>query len=391
MSAVPYIINSRRVVVATLAGLALSAAPASAAPPPPCGGSAQITDPEGDGHHDNTDVLSAWIAESGNRQQAVIKVELGLWEPVHDDSDQAGFALLYKVGGQIHYVRVTGFKGAPPVYDHGTWSTGGGFVKAGDTTGEVIEGPGGTATIDMPATARGTVLAQPFVLTYDGITGPDAHWVDRAPGGTTPDGTEFGADFVAGSCTPADPGDPGSPGTPQGPAGNPDALTAVTLSAPRRMTGSGRARVTGRITPARAGVAVEITATARRSSARRVTTRADGSFALELPLTETTRLRAAAAGLASQTLTVQMYSRVRVKVRKRANGAVVVTGTTSPKLSGRILWLRSNAVRPSARTTARKGRFRLRFARPVPGRYQAVFIPSGRRAERSTSNTGVIR
>ena len=86
-----------------------------------------------------------------------------------------------------------------------------------------------------------------------------------------------------------------------------------------------------------------------------------------------------------------MYSKVRVKLRRLKSGTVVVSGTTSPKLTGRILWLRSNAVRPSARTTARNGRFTLRLKQPKPGRYQAVFIPSGDRAERSTSNTGVIR
>jgi hypothetical protein len=136
---------------------------------------------------------------------------------------------------------------------------------------------------------------------------------------------------------------------------------------------------------------VTITARGRARKVRRVTTAADGTYSLRLPLWETSRVRAVAEGLGSQTLTVQMYSRVRIKVRRRKSGTVVVTGTTSPKLSGRILWLRSNAVRPSARTTARKGRFRLRIKHPHRGRYQAVFIPSGGRAERSTSNTGVIR
>ena len=102
-------------------------------------------------------------------------------------------------------------------------------------------------------------------------------------------------------------------------------------------------------------------------------------------------VRAVAEGLGSQTLTVQMYSTVRIKVRRLRSGTVVVSGTTSPKLGGRILWLRTDAVRPSARTTARNGRFELRFKHPKRGRYQAVFIPSGDRAERSTSNTGVIR
>jgi hypothetical protein len=70
---------------------------------------------------------------------------------------------------------------------------------------------------------------------------------------------------------------------------------------------------------------------------------------------------------------------------------VVVTGTTSPQLKGRVLWLRDHAVRPSARATARNGRFTLRLKHPRRGRYQAVYIPTGNRAERSTSNTGVIR
>jgi hypothetical protein len=149
--------------------------------------------------------------------------------------------------------------------------------------------------------------------------------------------------------------------------------------------------VSGQLTPARAGVAVEIAASGRSTVTRRVTSGADGSFSLALPLSETTRVRAVAEGLGSQTLTVVMRSRVRVKLRRLKSGAVVVSGTTSPKLGGRILWLRSNAVKASARTTARDGRFRLRLKQPRPGRYQAVFIPSGDRAERSTSNPGVIR
>ena len=105
---------------------------------------------------------------------------------------------------------------------------------------------------------------------------------------------------------------------------------------------------------------------------RQVTTGADGSFSLSVPVSETTRVRAVAEGLGSQTLTVQLYSKVRIKLRRTASGAVVVTGTTSPKLTGRILWLRTDDVRAGARTTARNGRFTLRLkhpkARPLPGR-----------------------
>jgi hypothetical protein len=86
-----------------------------------------------------------------------------------------------------------------------------------------------------------------------------------------------------------------------------------------------------------------------------------------------------------------LFAKVRIKLRKLKSGTVIVSGTTSPKLTGRILWLRSNAVRASARTTARNGKFTLRLKHPKRGRYQAVYIPNGDRAERSTSNTGVIR
>jgi hypothetical protein len=375
------------------------ASPANAQAPSPCTGAAQINDPKGDGHHANTDVVSAWLTESAGRVQAVVQIDNALWEPAHDDSDSAGVALLYQAGGQTRYVRVQMFRGAPPAYDQGTWSVATGFTSAGATTGAVTTGSKGTATLDVPGVATGTVLARPFVLSYDGITGPDAHWVDRAPGGTSPDGTEFGADFVVGSCSNPG-GGGGSGGTGGGGTGGgggtpttPGAVrtTAIALKAPRKLTGSDRAAITGQLTPARAGVAVEITATGRTTTRRTVTTSADGSFKASLPISETTRVRAVAEGLGSQTLTVQMYSKVRIKVRRLKSGTVVVSGTTSPKLGGRILWLRSNAVRPSARTTARKGRFELRFKNPRPGRYQAVFIPSGDRAERSTSNTGVIR
>ena len=178
---------------------------------------------------------------------------------------------------------------------------------------------------------------------------------------------------------------------PTPPTGGPAPLTAVDLKAPAKKTGSGSVTVSGKVTPARAGVTVAITASARRSTTRDAITGADGSFSLKLPLTETTRVRAVAEGRGSQTLTVEMHSKVRIKVRKLRSGTVVVSGTTSPKLTGRILWLRSTAIRPSARTTARNGRFTLRLKNPRPGRYQAVYIPNDNRAERSTSNTGVIR
>jgi len=366
--------------LAAAAAVVAFAPQAWAVPPAPCAGT-QITDLKGDGHHTNTDVTAAWLTESAGRAQGVVQVDNGLWAPAHPDSETAGIALLYEVAGQTRYVRVTTFPAAAPAYDHGIWTRAGGFVTAGATTGAVTNGAGATVTFDLPAEAAGTVLARPFVLTFDGEEGGQPHWVDRAPGGTSPDEVAPGADFVVGSCA----------AVPTPPTGGPAPLTAVDLKAPAKKTGSGSVTVSGTVTPARAGVTVAITASARRSTTRDAITGADGSFSLKLPLTETTRVRAVAEGRGSQTLTVEMHSKVRVKLRKLKSGTVVVSGTTSPKLTGRILWLRSDAVRASARTTARNGRFTLRLKRPKPGRYQAVYIPSGDRAERSTSNTGVIR
>jgi hypothetical protein len=370
---------SRISTLAALAAGAVFAPQAWAAPPAPCAGT-QITDARGDGHHTNTDVTAAWLTESAGRVQAVVQVDNGLWAPAHPDSATAGIALVYDVGGTLRYVRVTTYPAAPPTYDHGTWTRGGGFVTAGATAGEVTSGAGGAVTFDVPGATAGTVLARPFVLTFDGEEGGQPHWVDRAPGGTSPDEVAPGADFTVGMCAAAPP----TPGTPV-------TTTAIDLKAPAKKTGAGNVTVSGRVTPARSGVPVAITSSARTSTTRTVTTNADGSFSLRLPVSETTRVRAVAEGRGSQTLTVELFSKVRIKLRTLKSGTVVVTGTTSPKLTGRILWLRSDAVRASARTTARNGRFTLRLKHPRRGRYQAVYIPNGDRAERSTSNTGVIR
>jgi hypothetical protein len=163
------------------------------------------------------------------------------------------------------------------------------------------------------------------------------------------------------------------------------------LRAPRRVVGSRRTVISGSVVPARGGVPVELTIRGRRSVKRRVTTAADGTFAVPYRINETSRLRAVAEGIGSQTRTVRVFSRVRIKVRRLRGGRALVTGRVSPALPGRVLWLRSDAAKPTARTRARRGRFRIRLANPRRGRYQAVFIPSGGRAVRSTSNTGVIR
>lgn len=388
-------------VVLALAGVAAStlasAPPASAAAPAPCDGGKQITDVARDGHHDNTDVLSAWLSERAGRLQAVVEVRQGRREPAHDDSDAASFALLFESGGQWRYVRAEAPLGAATRYDHGTWTRSGGFASAGATSGETVTGEKGTVTIDVPGVAAGAVLGRPFVLTYDGGPEPDRHWVDRAPGGTTPDGTEFGADHVAGACAATAGGGSSAPSGPGGPGGSAPGgggavrTTAVALDARRRLTGGGTLTVSGRVVPARGGVPVELTTGARRATVRRLTTAGDGTFSARVPIGETSRLRAVAEGIGSESRIVTVRSTVSLTVRRTRGGGATLNGRVSPRLPGRILLLRGASVRPTATTTARQGRFRLRLKRARPGRYQAVFVPSGNRAERSTSKSGVLR
>lgn len=399
----------RAFVAALFAATALSlglCSTALAVAPAPCDAVVQVSDARGDGHHENTDVLSAWFSEKAGRLQAVIKVTLGDWRAMHVDSDAAGWAVLSEIGGQTRFVRVQAPKTGPIHYDYGTWTLAGGFVSAGATTGEVTRGAGGTATIDVPAETGaviGALLARPFVLTYEHVpTSLDPfHWVDRAPGGVTATEAAFGADYVVGSCAPD--GAAGSGGPSGDPAGTDGAgtggggmtTTGVVLKAPTRLVGAGRVRASGRVIPARGGVAVKVTAAARRSPkatfSRSVTTLADGSFAVSIALSESSIVNAVADGINAQTHTITMRSKVRMKLRRLPSGQSVVSGWVSPRLPGRVLLLRTNASVPSATTTVRRGHFRFAARRLIRGPYQAVYIPFGNRAERSTSASGVIR
>ena len=165
----------------------------------------------------------------------------------------------------------------------------------------------------------------------------------------------------------------------------------MTLRAPARLKGGGTAALSGSVTPPREGVAVEVAARAKRSRTLRTTTAADGTYALRVPIGETTVLRATAEGVGSQSLTVTVRSTVTLALRRTRSGGAVVRGRVRPKLPGRVLLLRTDSAAPSATTRPRRGRYVKRLRSLRPGRYQAVFIPSGDRAVRSTSKTGVIR
>lgn len=365
---------------------ALAATPAQAAVAQPCGGVAQITDPNGDGHHSSSDVLSAWFSEEAGRLQAVIKVKAGTWEPEHEDAELngSGFAMIFSLGGQTAYVRARGWPHSekPVEFDYGTYAAGSWFASAGTTTGEVAYAAfGGTVAIDVPVVlgaVPGARLASPYVLTYDGITAGVPDWVDQAPGGPPPNGVARGADYVVGSCGASAPG---------------GGISAVQLGAPKRIVGARKVTVSGRVVPAQAGVAVELTSSGRGTKTTRLTTDAAGAFSARLSLREATELRALAGGIGSQTVTVAVKSKVRLAARRLRSGAVRISGRLDPALPGRVLLLAAGEIEPVRTKKTGGKRFSVRFGpgRLDPGRYQVVYIPRAGLAERSTSNAIRVR
>lgn len=378
-------------LAAALCAVAALALPgAAAAVPQPCGGVPQISDASGDGHHSSSDVLAAWFSEEAGRLQAVIKVRASTWEPEHEDAEEngSGYALIFTVGGKTAYVRARDWPHGEKAisYDWGTYASGTWFTSLGSSTGEAVYASfGGTVTIDVPdatGAVAGALLSDPFVLTYDGITAGVPDWVDQAPGGTAPGDPARGADYRVGSCGTGDGG------------GGGESVAAVQLTAPVMITGKRRVRVTGKIAPARAGVAVDLRVSSRgRSRVVHLTTGADGSFATRLSIGERTRLRATAEGIGSQTLTVAVRARVRIHATRLRSGGTLISGRVDPALPGPLLLLGANHVTPVARRAAhgRRFSFRLGAGRLEPGRYEVVYVPAGGRAERATSNAVRVR
>jgi hypothetical protein len=381
-------LSGRSLAALALCALALGVgvSAASAAAPQPCGGVPQITDVSGDGHHPSSDVLAAWFSEEAGRLQAVIKVRSSTWEPEHEEAEEngSGFAMIFGIAGQLHYVRARAWPhGEKPVsFDYGTFANGSWFTSVGPTAGEVVHAAvGGTATIDVPeatGAVPGATLSGPFVLTYDGITAGLPDWVDRAPGGTGPSDGARGADYVVGACNASS-----------------ARTVAVQLIAPANLRGSGKARITGRVVPARGGVAIDLSRRGKvgRNRVLHLTSAADGRFAASVRVREVTRLSAVAEGISSQTLTIDVRSRTKVRARALPSGATLISGRIDPALPGRLLLLAANEVRPSAVCAAhgKRFRFRLRPGTLAPSSYQVVYIPRKGRAERSTSNTVRVR
>jgi hypothetical protein len=369
--------------------------------PPPCSATAPIADAGGDGHHPSSDVLSAWLSEASGHLQAVIQVRAGDWKPEHTDADinGSGFATLFTLDGRTDYVRVRAAPDGTLTYDYGTYTAPSTFTSLGATTGSVVYGVGGTATIDVPAAlgaTPGRVLGSPFVLTYDGIVAGVPTWVDHAPGGTLPEDAARGADYVVGACPAggAGAGGLGAGGVANGLPGQATGLvTAVLLTAPKRLVGGGTAAFTGRIVPARAGVDVAVARRGAATTTSHTRTAADGSFKVRAPVRETVEVRATAGGRRSTTVTVSVVSKVRLRVGRLAGGFVRIDGTYAPGLPGKALLLGRFSARPKATRSIRNGHFSFRFRRSAAPRdgLQVVVVPSRDRAERATSNTVTLR
>lgn len=378
----------RRGVVAaatvfTTMTVALNGAAVAAASAPASCGTAQISDVQGDGHHSNEDVVAGWFSESESGLKAVIQVNYAVWEPAHDDAEEASFAFLFSSGGVTRYVRAQAPRPPEAIrYDYGSWTRLGGFTSEGTTSGEASPAASrGWVAMDIPKAivpSAGSVLGAPFILSSDGYSTPtEPHWVDRAPGGTSPDdGAERGADFTVGTCWGAPP---------------PSHTTAVSLIAPSRSVGGGVVVVSGSVTPARAGVTVTLTVDTRTRRTRTLTTGPLGGFRTSIAIGEKTSLSATAEGIRSATRTVDVASVTTIRFVRLSSTTWRLDGTVRPSLPGQVMLLRTNAYLPTRTTTASRGRFTITLVRPVKGTYEAVFIPVGTTASRSTSNRGAIR
>ena len=176
------------------------------------------------------------------------------------------------------------------------------------------------------------MLANPFVLTYDGVTGGVPDWVDHAPGGVAPNDPSFGADYVVGSCV-ADP-PPADPGTPTPDPGTPPADHHRRCSCRRPLAARRRPRGRQRARRARRAAASPSASPAARRKTRvdRVTTAADGTFRARAPGTGVDAPAGRGRGhpLAGAAVVVALEGAHHV--RRLASGITLVSGTTRPAL-----------------------------------------------------------
>ena len=323
------------------------------------------------------------------RLQAVIQPRAAVWEPAHDESDAAGFALLYTAGGADCATCAPWRRAAPARFDHGTWTARRRLRQRRRRRPARRRRGRRRVTIDVPAIAPGTVLARPFVLTYDGGTGADLHWVDRAPGGDDARRRRSSAPTTssarAAAAWPARPARAAAPATDHG---------GRSSTRPARVVGGGSAHGR-RPRRARRGPAsrVALTATARAAGrAPRAVTQADGSFSLLLPIGETTRRARRRGG--DRLADAHDHRRLDGPHPRAPAGAAARPRPRAPSTRA----ARPRAAAPPRRRRAHRhreapatGASRFRLAPPARGPLPGRLHPVRRRAERSTSNTGVIR
>ena len=167
-------------------------------------------------------------------------------------------------------------------------------------------------------------------------------------------------------------------------------MTSVQLAAPKRVTGRKTVTVTGKVLPARAGRAGHAHAHGEEDGHEQrrpapPTARSSCASSSARPRACGPPRTASARG----ELTVTARSKVKIKVRNRADGSAIVTGTVDPEASrpSPVAAHERRSTPPPRPPRAATGDSRCVSSSPKPGRYQVVFIPTGGRAERSVPPT----
>ena len=277
---------------------ALPVTTAVAAPPAPCNNAPQITDASGDGHH-AADRRAVGVVVGGQRPPA------GRHPGLRGDArgrarrgrdPGAGLRVHLRVGRRAAIrprdrLPLGGRTTLRPRHLHGRRRVH--QRRVHDRRVESETGANGTVTIDVPGRSRPAraLIGAPFVITWDGINGSDATWVDHAPGGALPTDSAAAPTTSSAPATPAPP-PPGTRGHRRPPSSS---------ARPRHVTGRKTVTVTGKVLPARAGVPVTLTRTANKKTADDAasTSAADGTFTRASSIGETSDLRAVAESIGS--------------------------------------------------------------------------------------------
>ena len=348
-------------------------------PPEECDPGVVINDPVGDGHHRPTDVTAGWLSEANGNLQAVIQVELGNWDAEHDESQVvAGYVFLFTKNGITRFVRLSVDEFFDDTYDYGTYNPANAvdpFTKDGDTTGSIeplvgTPNPGtGTAIINVPTSVANDtdLLTNNFMLTYDGLLGAGPTWVDVAPGGDLPNEAQPGPSFTVGSCT------------------------AVSIMGPASVKGAKTVNISGHVEPEADDTPVTITRQGLTTLVTTTQTDEHGAYSVQVPVRETTKIRATANGIDSQTRTITVRSTVKISAVRLRNGKTRITGVTGPWLPGRVQLIKTTAFSPAASKQIAGGKFSFPARRLSPGRWQVIYTPSGGRAVRSISPAVRVR